>query len=511
MVTLQAISAKPEVEVSSTLRGLEFPDAELVFALVYPVGTDYSGVSLTLNNYVKRFGYKPYEIRISDQIANIASRVDLPGVKLVTEPEAARIHSFMNGGNKIRELTRCPDFVTAAAVAEIGSKRKRGPQGLSEPVRKTVHILNSLKRPEEVSMLRRVYGLGFYLIGIFASEAERRDYLISDKNILRSEAIALMKRDEDEEAVRFGQRTRDTFQLADVFLKLADDAYKKQLERFLDLVFGCPYHTPEADEYSMFLAYSAGLRSGQLARQVGASVRSRAGDIVAVGCNDVPCPGGGLYWPDKNDRRDHIRGVDSNDHQLQKITDDILSRVGANIPKPTQSATNLLKGSLLSGVTEFGRAVHAEMDALLTCARNGVGTVDSELFTTTFPCHNCTRHIISAGVRRVVYVEPYPKSMAMKLHNDAVILGRPKKGDRRIPFEAFVGIGARRFFDLFSMTLSRGSEIERKRNGKILRWDRSKATPRIQLLPSSYLQREQLAADNVRIKIDDMKKQERLL
>ena len=61
------------------------------------------------------------------------------------------------------------------------------------------------------------------------------------------------------------------------------------------------------------------------------------------------------------------------------------------------------------------------------------------------------------------------------------------------------------------MTLSRGSEIHRKRSGKTIKWDRSKAVPRIQLLPSSYLLREQLAADNVRIKIDELLKQGRLL
>lgn len=506
------MSTEAESVMDSTLLGLEFPSAELVFAIVYPVGTDYSGVSLTLSNYIKRFGYRPEEIRLSEQIANIAAHVEIPGLKLVSDPEAERIHSFMDGGNRIREITGCPDFLTAAAVAEIGRRRKRNPQGLGEPVARTVHILNSVKRPEEVAMLRKVYGLGFYLVGVFASEAERLEYLMGDKNISRRDALGLMKRDEDEESVPAGQRTRNTFQLADVFVKLVDDAYKRQLERFLDLVFGFPYHTPEPDEHSMFLGYSAALRSGQLSRQVGASIRSRIGDVVAVGCNDVPCPGGGLYWPGKGDRRDHIGKIDSNDLQIERITNDILSRVSANISKPLRSTVNLLKGSLLSGVTEFGRAVHAEMDALLTCARNGVSTVDTELFTTTFPCHTCTRHIISAGVSRVVYVEPYPKSMAAKLHKDAIILGSvTSKSDRRIPFEAFVGIGPRRFFDLFSMTLSRGSEVERKRDGKVVHWDRGKAIPRIQMLPSSYLEREQLAADNVRIKIDNMRKQERLI
>jgi deoxycytidylate deaminase len=214
----------------------------------------------------------------------------------------------MDGGNKMRELTKCPDFVAATAIADIG--RRRSPRG--EPVSKTIHILNSLKRPEEVTMLRKIYGLGFYLIGIFASQEERLEYLTNDKNIPKPDALKLMKRDEDE-GQTFGQRTRDTFQLADVFVKLTDDAYKKQLERFLDLVFKFPYHTPEPDEHAMFLAYAGGLRSGQLSRQVGASLRSRTGDVIAVGCNDVPRAGGGLYWPgayDQAPKRHQLRVID---------------------------------------------------------------------------------------------------------------------------------------------------------------------------------------------------------
>ena len=143
---------------------------------------------------------------------------------------------------------------------------------------------------------------------------------------------------------------------------------------------------------------------------MGASVRSKIGDVVSVGCNDVPQAGGGLYWPGPQDQRDHIRKLDSNDFQIRRIIDDVLTRVGDNTAKLKLDAHAFLKGSLLFDVTEFGRAVHAEMDALLTCGRNGVSTVESDLFTTTFPCHNFTRHIISAGVKRVVYVKPYPRA-----------------------------------------------------------------------------------------------------
>jgi deoxycytidylate deaminase len=497
---------------------LEYPDAEIVIGLVYPVGTDYSGVQLTLENYLKRFRYEPNTISLSEYIKKVVARLSLPDVQLEEDTEYNRVSSYMTAGNKLRKYSRSSDFVVAAAVAGLSQQRtKDGDRKLPNP--RSATIFRSLKRPEEVALLRKIYGLGFFLIGVFSSEDERKKYLTRDKNLSTEEASELMTRDADE-ADDFGQRTRDTFQLADVFIRLSGDEYKNQLERFLDLVFGNPYHTPEPDEHAMFLAYSASLRSAQLARQVGAAIRSCHGDILAVGCNDVPQAGGGLYWPGPRDKRDHILKVDSNDQQLRLIITDILIRLKKFMEIPDVeliSPSELFKGSPLLDVSEFGRAVHAEMDALTTCARNGTSVRAAELFTTTFPCHTCTRHVISSGIRRVVYIEPYPKSLAAKLHKDAVdVTARVRRARRftevsKIPFEPFVGIGPRRFFDLFSMRLSRGYEIRRKLNGKVVEWVRSSASPRIQMLALSYLEREQIAAERVYSATDVLKKQGRLL
>ena len=147
----------------------------------------------------------------------------------------------------------------------------------------------------------------------------------------------------------------------------------------------------------------------------------------------------------------------------------------------------------IKDITEFGRCVHAEMDAVTTCARMGVRLANATLFTTTFPCHNCTRHIIAAGIRRVVYIEPYPKSQAGTLHGDAICLGPCSKNEsEKIPFEPFVGIGPQRFFDLFSLRLSAGYRVERKVQGEVVKWRlETHAKPRVPMPATSYIQREQ--------------------
>jgi deoxycytidylate deaminase len=158
-----------------------------------------------------------------------------------------------------------------------------------------------------------------------------------------------------------------------------------------------------------------------------------------------------------------------------------------------------LRNTKIFEITEYGRAVHAEMDALLNCASAGVSPRAGTLFTTAFPCHNCTRHIIAAGISRVVYIEPYPKSRAVDLHGDAIRLGknedRRKRGsvgsESKIPFVPFVGIGPRRFFDLFSMDLSSGYALERKNEGAKANWGVTRNLgPRTPMLPASYLDRE---------------------
>lgn len=474
-----------------------------MFGLVYAAGTDYTGIQLTLENFVRRFNYKPDAIRVSKFISKVLEKINV-GVVVDERTEFSRVYTLMTAGNKLCELAKDPAFILEGVVGEINRDRTNAENG-QEPIPRAAHILLSLKRPEEVELLRAIYGPGFYLIGIFASENDRLRYLTKDKNIPLADAWQLIRRDEDEE-LPFGQRSRDTFQLADVFIQLEPEQYKEQLERFLDLIFGNPFLTPEPDEHAMFLAYAASLRSGQLARQVGSAIRSAGGDIIAVGCNDVPKAGGGLYWPGPHDARDHVLRRDSNDMEQLAIVKDIIKKLDLTID--LQDALKKLKNSRLMDITEYGRAVHAEMDSLLACTRVGVSPVGGTLFTTTFPCHNCTRHLTASGIKRVVYIEPYPKSFASKLHRDSIqLLGLhpfEKKGRGfRIPFEPFVGIGPRRFFDLFSMKLGRGYPLKRKQaNGRLWPWKRDQSIPRMQMIPTSYTQRERLAAARFKSTID---------
>jgi len=258
------------------------------------------------------------------------------------------------------------------------------------------------------------------------------------------------------------------------------------------------------------MAFNSSVRSGDLSRQVGAVI-SRERQIIATGANDVPQSGGGLYWAEMNpetgevndrpDGKDYMRDMDSNKQTqaeiIREIATALLDKGLVSADKEIDLAA-ALKESKISDLTEFGRIVHAEMDALLSCSRAGIPTVDSTLYCTTFPCHNCAKHIIASGITRVVYVEPYPKSRALEFHSEAIELkselNTTTADNRLVKFEPFVGVGPRRFLDLFSMSLGSGSKLRRKnKDGSTVDWDKATAPIRTPLIPKSYLDIETAA------------------
>ncbi|EOL43845.1 ComE operon protein 2 [Enterococcus phoeniculicola] len=53
------------------------------------------------------------------------------------------------------------------------------------------------------------------------------------------------------------------------------------------------------------------------------------------------------------------------------------------------------------------RTIHAEMNALLQCAKFGIPTEGSEIYVTHFPCLACTKAILQAGVKTIHYLHDY--------------------------------------------------------------------------------------------------------
>jgi dCMP deaminase len=77
---------------------------------------------------------------------------------------------------------------------------------------------------------------------------------------------------------------------------------------------------------------------------------------------------------------------------------------------------------------ELCRGLHAEQNAIIQAANHGVSLKESTLYTTTHPCIICTKMIINAGVRRVVYQDGYADALAQDMIEQAGIsVDRVKK------------------------------------------------------------------------------------
>lgn len=284
--------------------------------------------------------------------------------------------------------------------------------------------------------------------------------------------------------------------------KLEGRSEAKLAQLVLQIV-GYPFSTPDIHEMGMAYAYLARVSSASLGRQVGAAILSGDGDLIATGWNEVPSPRGGVYRQhysalplktlgftqtdeEMTDYRDHrLTGKDgspppgdSNSRIRFDILVDLLKRLDSlgvlnreslddlgsaftdEKPERTWAAgllsTTAIKRATFSAMLEYGRSVHAEMNAITTAARRGLNIQDATMYVTTFPCHECARHVIASGIKRVIYIEPFPKSRVFELHGDAVTEKRQarrsgKHAQRKIEFGSFIGISPWRHEELFSM------------------------------------------------------------
>jgi len=463
-----------------------YVDSEIVIGLVGTVGADLEGFAHKIECEIKNYKYNDVKIiNVSNEIID-----SFKDIFTIEEKGSDDISKKINAQMDLGNLLRKEDSgLIGLGIINIIQECRHKISETPEPIRRKAFIVKSLKNTKEVEILRSVYGNGFYLIGIYEEENKRLDYLVSNRSMLRNDAEDLIRRDSSEEE-EYGQQSRDTYQLSDFFINMSSvDLANHTLKRILDLIFGNPFLSPTFEEYCMFMAFASSLRSADLSRQVGAVV-SKDHEIISTGANDCPKFGGGLYWTDckeneyidESDGKDYTRGYDSNKVEFNKIVMDIFDRFGI---EDTDENRLKMKKSKLSNLTEYGRSVHAEMEALSACARNGVSSKDATMYVTTFPCHNCAKHIVAAGVKKVVYIEPYPKSKALELYSDSI---DNKNNSAKVSFIPFSGVGPRKYMELFAMDHPPLPSKERKdKLGNKTIWKPADANIRSQMRPTSYL------------------------
>lgn len=450
---------------------------ELVIGLIGAVGTDLRGVILPeLQKHLGRAGYRVELVRLSELIRGTAC-FDMPQGGDAA-PEDQRIDAHMAAGDRLRQDLGRGDAVALLALGRIRALRRAAHGDPARPQGNVAYVLDSLKHPREVDTLRRIYGDNFLAIAGYSPRAARLERLSDlirksrqarERGEFTALAEGLMDKDQKAPGTDLGQNVRDTFPKADYFVPLDKDGVGQQVERFVGLVFGNPFATPTRDEYGMFHARAVALRSSDLSRQVGAVVLDERGSIIANGCNETPTGHGGSFWEGEDparDDRDFQLGYDSTakwkEQNLTEILDLLREQGWLARGIADQGTTALLDAALRGGdeaflkntraanALEYGRIVHAEMNALMDAARRGAKVQGRILYCTTFPCHMCARHIIAAGLERVVYIEPYPKSLAKELYRKWVrVEDDADAQDDAVVFEPFMGVAPHRYMAFF--------------------------------------------------------------
>jgi len=126
------------------------PGAELVFAIVCPLGTPYQRVAEALGNYLGQFGYKTETIKVSDYFDDLLQRL---GSDLKPEGDDARAiaHHKIAAGNQIRQLAKKNDIMALVAAGVIANLRYEANRALgrkpnqrrSLPLNNTAYVIST--------------------------------------------------------------------------------------------------------------------------------------------------------------------------------------------------------------------------------------------------------------------------------------------------------------------------------------------------------------------------------
>ena len=444
---------------------------EIVIALCGPIGSPIHLVAEELEKQLaERFEYECTCLKLSSFIEDRAALVD---VKIDSSNRFKRVKSLISAGDKLRE--RYGSGVLAElAIREISvvrNRRKKEDGADSFAPARVCTIIDSVKNQEELDILRLVYRDMLYCVGV-GSPPSFREGSLKKEGMSQADIYELIDQDSGEEC-SYGQTVRETFPQADVFIRVDTpliDALAGKIARYLNIILDTQVETPTPDEAAMFMAATAAVNSACLSRQVGAAITDAKGEIIAVGWNDVPKASGGLYCATKDPGHADLRcknvgrGECQSDVWKQRISRwiaEALAKGNLLSNESIDEATAVIVESKVKDLLEFSRAIHAEMHAIIIGAqKTGDRMVNGKLFCTTYPCHQCARHIIMAGIKDVFYIEPYRKSLATSLHTDAISEQEADKEKVRIlPFD---GISPNRYLELFRM-----KEDSRKKDGRV--------------------------------------------
>ncbi len=319
-------------------------------------------------------------------------------------------------------------------------------------------VIDGFRNFHEVQEVRKMCP-NFFLVAICAEKEERWNRVHKDYKGNFTEFEEDDRRDQNED-FDWGQSVQKCVDDADyvwynneplrVSLETGEDpasarierAFKKAADDFVPLMRGNEQHRgPTADEIHVAAAYAQSHASTCEKRHVGAIITIRKDGRefpISMGFNENPpsvrtCKSEGACYKD-DDMMEKLKA------RGKKIFCPKCGEVHKDLSDPwncSKCGTSLKAWLHPNRNMELCTAIHAEERAVLSLG--GRSAAGGTLYVTTFPCFQCARLILDAGIKNIVYVEAYP------VKNTAAFLER--NGIERI--KPFSGFTARAFFKVF--------------------------------------------------------------
>lgn len=321
-------------------------------------------------------------------------------------------------------------------------------------------VVDGIRNTGEIEHLRDRYGYRFTLVSVLSSQEARWERIgevaYTAKSLTELDFHQDDTRDRNEETP-WGQEVELCIDQADVSIDNPDDLtlrnYRKKVLEFVDLITGAKPRPAKREEVLMHIAYGASHSSKCLKRHVGAVVVDPSGQVIGLGYNENPLTTNPCVEEPTYENR-CFRDIVRNKHFKD------LGERGVRCPKCGEPlsvitgppwrcgscATNGVKTNLEAfffpdRAMNWCTAIHGEAWALTAAGERARG---GTIYTTTFPCMQCSGKIVQAGIKEIWFTEAYPDSPSL----ERLTLGQVK-------INRFEGVRSASFERIFAATKPR--------------------------------------------------------
>lgn len=305
-----------------------------------------------------------FHISFSDSLREILKKNNL---------EVTR-ENLINIGNDLREKYGA-DILSCLAL----EKMKEGEN----------YVFTSIRNPSEVEKL--MDREDFLLVNVTASEEVRLKRIVArnrEKDPKTLEELRQRERQENS-TDSYAQQLRKVAAMARVVLTNDSslEILKVKVEKLVaDWIYRLQPKRPDWDTYFMNIAEQIKERSNCMSAKKGAVIVKEK-QIVSGGYCGTP------------------KGIKNcNEGGCPRCTERHFGKIKSGDYYSTPCA-----------------CVHAEENAIIQAAYNGISTAGAILYTTYTPCHFCAKMIINAGIKEVIMKVSYPDDFGIKLLRDAGI------------------------------------------------------------------------------------------